>query len=82
MYYNSLLEEAGEYQEALDHLIESESKVTDKRTWKEKHALFLAKLDRKEESEVAYRLLISENPHDKSYITALLELKDLKKGNE
>ncbi|KAI8884470.1 N-terminal acetyltransferase A, auxiliary subunit [Backusella circina FSU 941] len=81
MYHNSLLEEAGEYQEALDHLNEIESKVTDKRTWKEKNALYLAKVGKKEESEIAYRLLISENPHDKSYIIALLELKGLKKAD-
>ncbi|KAI8988124.1 NMDA receptor-regulated protein 1-domain-containing protein [Mycotypha africana] len=74
MYENMLLEEGGDYQAAMDHLISIESKVTDKRSWKEKHALYLLKLDRKEEAEKAYRDLISENPHHSGYVTALLSM--------
>lgn len=76
MYHNMLLEETGDFQSALDHLLEIESKVTDKRAWKEKHALYLVKLGKKEEAEKAYRLLISENPHNGGYINELLALKD------
>ncbi|KAG1473785.1 hypothetical protein G6F56_000751 [Rhizopus delemar] len=75
MYHNSLLEEAGDYQVAFDHLIEIESNVTDKRAWKEKHAVYLVRLDKKVEAEKAYRLLISENPHNINYIKEFLELK-------
>ena len=71
-----LLEETGDFASALDHLLEIENKVTDKRAWKEKRALYLVKLDRKEEGEKAYRILISENPHNSAYIKALLELKE------
>ncbi|KAI9470966.1 MAG: NMDA receptor-regulated protein 1-domain-containing protein [Benjaminiella poitrasii] len=76
MYHNELLEESGDYQKALDHLLEIEAQVTDKRAWKEKHALYLVKLGRKEEGEKAYRLLISENPHNADYINRFLALKE------
>ncbi|GAA5798156.1 hypothetical protein HPULCUR_003556 [Helicostylum pulchrum] len=76
MYHNMLLEETGDFQSALDHLLEIESQVTDKRAWKEKNALYLVKLGRKEEGEKAYRILISENPHNSAYINELLALKD------
>lgn len=81
MYHNSLLEEAGDYQVAFDHLIEIESNVTDKRAWKEKHAVYLVRLDKKVEAEKAYRLLISENPHNINYIKEFLELKTSDNGN-
>lgn len=71
-----LLEETGDFQSALDHLLEIEPKVTDKRAWKEKNALYLVKLGRKDEAEKAYRILISENPHNVAYITELLTLKE------
>ncbi|KAI7892284.1 NMDA receptor-regulated protein 1-domain-containing protein [Mucor mucedo] len=76
MYHNMLLEETGDFQSALDHLLEIESQVTDKRSWKEKNALYLVKLGKKEEGEKAYRILISENPHNGAYIKALLALKE------
>lgn len=80
MYHNSLLEEKGDYQAALDHLETIKEKVTDQRSLKEKRAAFLAKLDKVEEAEAAYRGLISENPHDRAYIKALLALKGLENG--
>ncbi|KAI8371285.1 NMDA receptor-regulated protein 1-domain-containing protein [Choanephora cucurbitarum] len=76
MYENMLLEEAGDYQKALDHLVEIESQVTDKRAWKEKNALYLSKLNRKEEAEIAYRELISINPNNVDYINQVLSLKE------
>lgn len=79
MYHNWLLEEAGEYQRGLDHLVEIESQVTDKRAWKEKKALYLVKLDKKQEAEAAYRVLIGENPNHIDYIKALLDLQGKKK---
>ncbi|RCI04721.1 hypothetical protein CU098_012779, partial [Rhizopus stolonifer] len=82
MYENMLLEEAGDYQQALDHLIEIESQVTDKRAWKEKNALYLSKLDRKEEAEKAYRELISQNPNNVDYINQVLALKDKAEINQ
>ncbi|KAI8060823.1 NMDA receptor-regulated protein 1-domain-containing protein [Gongronella butleri] len=75
LYHNMLIEEAGDYQAALDHLATIEAKVTDKRSVKEKRALFLAKLGKEAESEAVYRLLISENPYDSRYIKQLLALK-------
>ncbi|KAG1104055.1 hypothetical protein G6F42_017140 [Rhizopus arrhizus] len=81
MYHNMLLEETGDFQSALDHLNEIEPQVTDKRAWKEKNALYLEKLGRKEEAEKAYRILISENPHNIAYITELLSLKEKSEVN-
>ncbi|EIE91923.1 hypothetical protein G6F46_008235 [Rhizopus delemar] len=82
MYHNTLLEEAGDYQAALDHLLEIEPNVTDKGKWKEQHALYLVKLDKKEEAEKAYRLLISENPHNVKYIKDFLSLKSTASKND
>ncbi|PHZ10316.1 N-terminal acetyltransferase A, auxiliary subunit [Rhizopus microsporus ATCC 52813] len=82
MYQNTLLEETGNYQAALDHLLQIEPKVTDKRSWKEKHALYLLKLDKKEEAEMAYRLLLDENPHNISYVTSILSLKAADKASK
>jgi Tfp pilus assembly protein PilF len=76
MYHNMLLEETGDYRSALDHLLEIEYQVTDKRAWKEKNALYLVKLGKKEEGEKAYRILISENPHNGGYLNELLALKE------
>lgn len=81
MYHNMLLEETGDFQSALDHLNEIELQVTDKRAWKEKNALYLQKLGRKEEAEKAYCILISENPHNVAYITELLSLKEKSEVN-
>ncbi|ORE13778.1 N-terminal acetyltransferase A, auxiliary subunit [Rhizopus microsporus] len=82
LYQNTLLEETGNYQAALDHLLQIEPKVTDKRSWKEKHALYLLKLDKKEEAEMAYRLLLDENPHNISYVTSILSLKAADKASK
>lgn len=82
MYHNSLLEEKDDYQAALEHLDSIKDKVTDQRSLKEKRASFLAKLDKVEEAEIAYRGLISENPHDRAYIKALLALKGLENGKD
>lgn len=82
MYHNSLLEEKGDYQAALEHLDSIKDKVTDQRSLKEKRASFLAKLDKVEEAEIAYRGLISENPHDRAYIKALIALKGLENGKD
>ncbi|KAI9322854.1 NMDA receptor-regulated protein 1-domain-containing protein [Dichotomocladium elegans] len=82
MYHNSLLRESGKFEDALEHLEKIEKKVTDKRSWKENQAFYLAKLDRKEEAEAAYRDLIKNNPHDSAYVKGLLSLKDVEKDKK
>ncbi|KAI9286969.1 NMDA receptor-regulated protein 1-domain-containing protein [Umbelopsis sp. AD052] len=77
MYHNSLVEESGDIEKALEHLETIEPKVCDKRAWKVKKAEFLLKLNRSEEAETAYRLLISENPDNYSYIKGLIAVKGL-----
>ncbi|CAO3677581.1 unnamed protein product [Umbelopsis ramanniana] len=81
MYHNSLLEESGDIEKALEHLETIEPKVCDKRAWKVKKAQFLLKLNRLEEAETAYRLLISENPDNYSYIEGLIAVKGLDSDN-
>lgn len=77
MYHNSLIEETGDYKAALEHLESIKDKVTDKRGAKEKRAFYLHKLGQAAEAESAYRLLISENPHDRAYVQGLLTVKGL-----
>jgi tetratricopeptide (TPR) repeat protein len=80
MYHNSLIEESGDIEKALEHLNRIEPKVCDKRSWKEKKAQFLFKLGKLEEAESAYRLLISESPDSYAYIEGLIAVKGLNSG--
>ncbi|GAB5591523.1 hypothetical protein Unana1_06423 [Umbelopsis nana] len=82
MYHNSLIEESGDIEKALEHLTKIEPKVCDKRALKEKRAQFLVKLNRLEEAESAYRHLISENPDSYSYIKGLIAVKGLNSGTK
>ncbi|CAO3610018.1 unnamed protein product [Cunninghamella blakesleeana] len=82
MYQNWLIEETGNWEEGLEHLNKIEAKVTDKRSIKEKRALYLAKIGKVDEAEAAYRLLISENPYNGRYVSALLELKEFNKDDK
>jgi tetratricopeptide (TPR) repeat protein len=80
MYHNSLLEESGDIEKALEHLHTIEPKVCDKRSLKEKRAQYLLKLNKLDEAESAYRHLISENPDSYSYIKGLIAVKGLNSG--
>ncbi|KAI9303102.1 NMDA receptor-regulated protein 1-domain-containing protein [Cunninghamella echinulata] len=82
MYQNWLIEETNNYEAGLEHLNKVESKVTDKRSVKEKRALYLSKLGKIDEAEATYRLLISENPYNSRYISGLLELKGYDKDDK
>ncbi|KAI1315077.1 N-alpha-acetyltransferase 16, NatA auxiliary subunit [Mortierella claussenii] len=71
LYHNSLLEEAGDIQVALDHLNSIEKHVCDLKSIKEKRAQFLLTLGRQEEAEAAYRILIAHNPDNVAYFEGL-----------
>ncbi|KAF9438279.1 N-alpha-acetyltransferase 16, NatA auxiliary subunit [Entomortierella beljakovae] len=67
LYHNTLLEEVGDIQVALDHLDSIEKHVCDRRGLQEKRAKYLLALGRQSEAEAAYRALLSSNPDNMAY---------------
>ncbi|CAG8452976.1 18718_t:CDS:10 [Acaulospora morrowiae] len=78
LYHNLIIEESGNIQAALDHLESIKDSICDRRSWKEKRAQFLLKLDRLKESEDAYQELIENNPDCYSYYEGLQLAKGIK----
>ncbi|KAG9324170.1 hypothetical protein KVV02_007399 [Mortierella alpina] len=71
LYHNSMLEDAGEIQTALEHLDTIEKHVCDRKAIRENRAKFLLALGRQEEAEAAYRALIANNPDNYAYMDGL-----------
>ncbi|KAF9088025.1 N-alpha-acetyltransferase 16, NatA auxiliary subunit [Mortierella sp. GBA35] len=71
LYHNSMLEETGDIQAALDHLDSIEKHVCDRNAIREKRAKFFLALGRQEEAEKAYRVLIAHNPDNFAYFDGL-----------
>ncbi|KAF9394805.1 hypothetical protein CPC16_010160 [Podila verticillata] len=71
LYHNSILDEMGDAQVALDHLNAIEKHLCDRTAIKERRAKYLLALGRLEEAEAAYRLLISHNPDNFAYFSGL-----------
>ncbi|KAF9551479.1 N-alpha-acetyltransferase 16, NatA auxiliary subunit [Mortierella hygrophila] len=71
LYHNTLLEETGDFQVALDHLDTIEKQVCDRKAIKEKRAKYFLALGRLTEAEAAYRELLSLNPDNMAYFEGL-----------
>ena len=71
LYKNMMMEEAGKYQEALDHLEKHEAEICDKLFQQEKRAQLLLKLNRHAEAEPIYRNLLRRNPEHYAYHAGL-----------
>ncbi|KAF9116161.1 N-alpha-acetyltransferase 16, NatA auxiliary subunit [Mortierella sp. AM989] len=71
LYHNSLIQETGDSQAALDHLEAIEKSVCDKKSVKEKRAEYLLALGRGEEAKTAYDILIAHNPDNFAYFDGL-----------
>ncbi|KAF9083168.1 N-alpha-acetyltransferase 16, NatA auxiliary subunit [Mortierella sp. GBA35] len=71
LYHNTLLEEAGDLQVALDHLNSIEHQVCDRKAIKEKRAKYFLALGRLDEAEAAYRALLALNPDNMVYFEGL-----------
>ncbi|KAI7830391.1 NMDA receptor-regulated protein 1-domain-containing protein [Gamsiella multidivaricata] len=71
LYHNSLIEETGDIQAALNHLETIEKHVCDNKAIKEKRAQYLLALGCLEEAEAAYRVLIAQNPDNFAYFAGL-----------
>ncbi|KAI1872760.1 hypothetical protein JX265_004863 [Neoarthrinium moseri] len=74
MYKNTIIAEQGDYERALEHLKTISRHNLDRLAVMELRAEYLAKLDRKEEAEKAYRALLDRNPDHPDYYTKLLEV--------
>ncbi|RIA85284.1 NMDA receptor-regulated protein 1-domain-containing protein [Glomus cerebriforme] len=72
LYHNLIIEESGKFEKALEHLESIKDDVCDRRSWKEKRAFFLLKLERYQEAEEAYGDLIADNPDCYDYYNGLL----------
>ncbi|KAK3846708.1 MAG: NMDA receptor-regulated protein 1-domain-containing protein [Linnemannia gamsii] len=71
LYHNSMLEETGDIQAALEHLDTIEKHVCDRNALREKRAKLFLALGRQEDAEKAYRGLIAHNPDNFSYFDGL-----------
>ncbi|KAF9138665.1 N-alpha-acetyltransferase 16, NatA auxiliary subunit [Mortierella sp. GBA39] len=71
LYHNSMLEETGDFQAALDHLDTIEKHVCDRTALREKRARYLLALGRQEDAEKAYRGLVAHNPDNFAYFDGL-----------
>ncbi|KAF9284862.1 N-alpha-acetyltransferase 16, NatA auxiliary subunit [Mortierella alpina] len=71
LYHNSLLEETGDFQAALDHLASIEKHVCDRKAIMEKRAKYLFALGRLDEAEAGYRSLLTLNPDNVAYFEGL-----------
>ncbi|KAH7036515.1 NMDA receptor-regulated protein 1-domain-containing protein [Linnemannia elongata] len=71
LYHNTLLEEVGDFQVALDHLDTIEKQVCDRKAIKEKRAKYFLALGRLTEAEAAYRDLLALNPDNMAYFEGL-----------
>ncbi|KAI8598904.1 NMDA receptor-regulated protein 1-domain-containing protein [Dissophora ornata] len=67
LYHNTLLEETGDIQAALDHLDTIEKHVCDRKAIKESRAKYLFALGRLQEAEAEYRSLLAVNPDNMAY---------------
>ena len=74
MYKNRILEQSGNYEAALSHLLQNEHLILDKFMMLEKKTLFLSKLNRKEEAMVNAKLLLAENNSNQSYYMLVEEI--------
>ncbi|KAF9357803.1 N-alpha-acetyltransferase 16, NatA auxiliary subunit [Mortierella sp. NVP85] len=71
LYHNTLLEELGDIQVALDHLESIEKRVLDYKTIKERRGKYLVALGQLEAAEAVYRNLLTINPDNVSYYEGL-----------
>ncbi|XP_023770332.1 N-terminal acetyltransferase A complex auxiliary subunit NAA15 [Lactuca sativa] len=71
LYKISLLEECGLIEKALQELHKKEFKIVDKLSYKEEEVSLLVKLNRFEEGEKLYRVLLSMNPDNYKYYEGL-----------
>jgi len=69
LYKNSVMEDKGDYQAALDHLKNNEKNIKDKLYMLEKRAEFNLKLKNFTLAEAGYRELLEINPDNKNYHT-------------
>ncbi|KAG0242048.1 N-alpha-acetyltransferase 16, NatA auxiliary subunit-like protein [Mortierella sp. GBAus27b] len=71
LYHNTLIEESGDIQGALDHLTTIEKQVCDLKSFKEKRAQHYLALGRQEEAAETYRALLAHNPDNLAYFDGL-----------
>ncbi|KVI05968.1 N-terminal acetyltransferase A, auxiliary subunit [Cynara cardunculus var. scolymus] len=71
LYKISLLEECGSLEKALQELRKKEFKIVDKLSYKEEEVSLLVKLNRLEEGEKLYRVLLAMNPDNYRYYEGL-----------
>lgn len=71
LYKISILEECGYFQKAIEELNKKEQKIVDKLSYKEQEVALLVKLNRPEDAENLYRVLLFMNPDNYRYYEGL-----------
>ena len=68
LYRNSILEDSGDYQAALDHLNQIKNSVVDETSFNEIKARLLLSLKRYDKAERAYLVLLEGNMDNMDYL--------------
>ncbi|XP_002131267.2 N-alpha-acetyltransferase 15, NatA auxiliary subunit-like [Ciona intestinalis] len=71
LYQNYILQEAGLFQQAMEHLETNKEKIVDKLSWLEYKGDLCVKLDRLEDAEKIFTSLVNRNPENHSYYQKL-----------
>ena len=71
LYKNYLIACQGNYEKALEHLEAVNKHILDRTSFLERKADYLLHLNRNEDAEAAYRLLIGRNPENRAYYDGL-----------
>lgn len=77
LYKNSIIAESGDYERALNHLMEVGHRISDVLAVMEMKADYLLRLDRKADAEAAYAALIDRNPDNSFYYDGLIKAKGI-----
>uniref|UniRef100_A0A182NG76 N-alpha-acetyltransferase 15, NatA auxiliary subunit n=1 Tax=Anopheles dirus TaxID=7168 RepID=A0A182NG76_9DIPT len=77
LYQNNVIQEAGNYEQALQHLKDCGKQILDKLAVQESMGTLCLKLGRHEEAESIFKELIERNPDNTEYYRKLMEARKL-----
>ncbi|XP_061501853.1 N-alpha-acetyltransferase 15, NatA auxiliary subunit-like [Anopheles gambiae] len=82
LYQNSVIQEAGQHEQALQHLKNCGAQILDKLAVQESMGALCLKLGRHEEAETIFKALIDRNPDNTEYYRRLMEARQLSEPAE
>ncbi|XP_035892873.1 N-alpha-acetyltransferase 15, NatA auxiliary subunit [Anopheles stephensi] len=82
LYQNNVIQEAGNHEQALQHLKDCGAQILDKLAVQESMGALCLKLGRHEDAVTIYKGLIERNPDNTEYYRKLMEARKLSEPNE